>query len=95
MFQRFKTLFNAFQVGEKRKVRILLDLQEFSGKYCGEAVDVLAHFAKDNKEYVEKTASFGGSANTRSVGEMITLLSERENIEVFETEKEALEWLRA
>lgn len=76
-----------------KKVKILLDMQEFSGKYCPEAVEILSEFAKNDAEFVEKTASFGGSDSTRATGEIVAALAHRENIKICTSKEEALAWL--
>ena len=76
-----------------KKVKIILDVSKFTGNYTAEAVQMITKFAVDNREYVEATASFGGSDKVRAAGEIVTALSGRENIKIFATEKEALVWL--
>jgi hypothetical protein len=77
-----------------RKARIILDMNKFTGQYTVEALEALTGFAKQNRAYVEKTASFGGSDKVKAAGEVVTALAERENIRIFATEKEALAWLK-
>jgi hypothetical protein len=55
---------------------------------------VLTNFAKENKPYIEKTASFGGSYKVKMAGEIIITLSQRDNIKIFDKEEEAIAWLR-
>ena len=77
-----------------KKVKILLDMTKFSGNYNAEALRILSEFAAGNKDYVYRTASFGGSDKVKTAGEIATLLSGRENIKIFNTEDEAFVWLQ-
>jgi hypothetical protein len=83
---------NAFKQSGK-KVKIILDMTNFSGKYVSDAIELLADFAKHNVDYVEKTASFGGSDSVKAAGEIVTAIAHRDNIQIFKTEAEALTWL--
>jgi hypothetical protein len=76
-----------------KKIKILLDMTQFTGEYSAEAVQLLTDFAKHNSKYVEKTASFGGSEKVKTAGEIIMSLSQRENIKICKTEDEARAWL--
>lgn len=76
-----------------KKVLILLDVTGFTGNYSLDALTALIEFAKNDKMFVEKTASFGGSDKVKIAGEIAITLSNRSNIEIFGTEKEAITWL--
>ncbi len=76
-----------------QKVKVLIDVSKFTGNYAVEAVVKLAGFAKNNTPYILKTASFGGSDKVKMAGEVIIQLAHRDNIKLFDTKKEAVEWL--
>lgn len=80
---------------KKHKVKTILDMTSFSGKYTAGALGILAEFAKNNTPYIEKSASFGGSTALRVAGETVSNLAGRDNIKVFATKEEALAWLSA
>jgi hypothetical protein len=77
-----------------KKIKVLLNMRNFSGKYSVEALDTLANFAKNNVEYIDKTASFGGSESVRMTGEIVSHMAHRDNIKVFATKEEAVAWLK-
>lgn len=74
-------------------VRILLDTTHFTGNYELEALGALVTFAKANKPFVLKTATFGGSDKVRMAGEAAIALSGRTNIHMFKDKVEAVMWL--
>ncbi len=76
-----------------RPLHILLDLTDFSGNYCLEALSLFTGFAKTNKSFIEKTASFGGTDKVKMAGEIVITLSGRDNIKICSTKEEALAWL--
>ncbi len=76
-----------------KSVRILLDTTFFTGNYALEALGALVKFAKDNKPFVLKTASFGGSDKVRMAGEAAIALSGRDNIHMFQNKVDAVIWL--
>lgn len=78
---------------ENKKVHILLDMTEFSGKYNVASLTALTEFAKKNKPFVDKTASFGGSDTVKMAGEIVITLSGRDNIKIFNSEEEAKQWI--
>ena len=80
---------------QHKKVKTLLDMRNFSGKYCAGAIDILTEFAKKDAPYVEKTASFGGSNMVKIAGEVVLNLAGRDNIKIFDSQEKALEWLNA
>lgn len=78
---------------EGQKVRILLDMTNFSGNYALDALSALVSFAKHNGPFVERTASFGGSDKVTMAGEVAIALSGRSNIKIFDTRHDAVAWL--
>lgn len=76
-----------------KSVRILLDTTHFTGNYELEALGALVAFAKTNKPFVLKTASFGGSDKVRMAGEAAIALSGRDNIHMFQNKVDAVMWL--
>jgi hypothetical protein len=75
------------------KVHILLDMSDFSGNYALDALSALVAFARHNKPFVERTASFGGSDKVIMAGEVAIALSGRDNIKLFKRRDDALAWL--
>jgi hypothetical protein len=75
------------------KVKIMLDLTEFSGNYSLSSLNLLVDFAKSNVPYVERTASFGGSDKVNMAGEIAVVLSGRDNIKVCKTKEEAISFI--
>lgn len=87
-----KTMSDAYaELGHK--VKVLLDVSNFSGTYNAEALTALVDFARKDEAIVEKTASFGGSDKVKMAGEAAVALSHRTNIQIFDTEEEAKAWL--
>lgn len=78
---------------EGQKIRILLDMTNFSGNYALDALSALVAFAKHNEPFVERTASFGGSDKVTMAGEVAIALSGRKNIKLFDTRHDAVAWL--
>ncbi len=76
-----------------KKLHILIDLTHFTGNYSLDSLSLLTEFAKNNKPFIEKTASFGGSYKIKMAGEIIVVLSHRDNIKMFDQKEEALAWL--
>ncbi len=76
-----------------QKIRILLDMTNFSGNYALDALSALVSFAKHNEPFVERTASFGGSDKVTMAGEVAIALSGRKNIKLFDTRHDAVAWL--
>lgn len=76
-----------------KPVRILLDTTGFTGNYELEALGALVAFAKTNKPFVLKTATFGGSDKVRMAGEAAIALSGRDNIHMFQNKVDAVIWL--
>ncbi len=75
------------------KVKVLLDVSDFSGTYNAEALTALVDFARKDEAIVEKTASFGGSDKVKIAGEVAIALSHRTSIQIFDTEEDAKAWL--
>lgn len=76
-----------------KKINILLDITEFDGTYDVEAMEMMAAFAKHNAQFIEKTAVFGGSNKTITIGKITIALAGRENFKFFTTKEEAEKWL--
>lgn len=76
-----------------RKLLVLLDMTDFTGNYIEESLAALVQFAEHNADYVEKTASFGGSDKVKMAGEVAIVLSHRDNIKICDTQEEAMKWL--
>lgn len=77
----------------EKKIKTLLDMTHFTGKFSTDAMRVLAQFATNNEPYIEKTASFGGDHMIQMAGTMVTHLAHRDNIKIFDTKEDALNWL--
>jgi hypothetical protein len=77
-----------------KPLRILLDMTHFTGNYCLEALSLFTGFAKTNKSFIEKTASFGGNDKVKMAGEIVITLSGRDNVKIFNSKEEALNWLK-
>jgi hypothetical protein len=77
-----------------KPLHVLLDMTNFTGNYCLEALSLFTGFAKTNKSFIERTASFGGSDKVKMAGEIVITLSGRDNIKIFNTKEEALNWLK-
>ncbi len=75
------------------KVNILIDITDFAGEYHEDALRLMTNFAKQNRLFVGKTASFGGTDKARLAGEVVAGMAERDNIREFDTRKEAEAWL--
>jgi ribosomal protein S13 len=75
------------------KIKILIDMTEFSGIYDVDAVPLMTQFAKHNANFVKKTAGFGSAEKGTISGEIVSALAERENIRFFQTKEEAIAWL--
>ena len=76
-----------------RKVRVLIDITEFDGVYDVGAITAMTEFAKADERFVQRTASFGGPDNAKISGEVVTGLAGRNNIKVFASKADALDWL--
>lgn len=90
-----KTAATIKEVHEKTgsKVKATLDLSGLSSEYDGEAISILASFAKTNEPHIDKTATFGGSWVISFAENIVIALSGRENIKTFKNEEEAMKWL--
>ncbi len=76
-----------------RMIEVLLDMTEYSGVYDVEAMEILADFADANREFVRKTACFGGGQAAVLAGEVVIAMAERRNIQFFDSKEKACEWL--
>ena len=79
---------------KQHKIKVLLDMTDFSGNYSATNLTALAQFAKQNEPFVIKTASFGGTEKVKIAGEIAIALSARDNIKIFDKKADALEWLQ-
>lgn len=86
-------LIDEYYQAHTRKVRVILDIRNFTGNYSLDALNALVSFAKRNTPYVDRTASFGGSDKVKMAGEVAIALSMRDNIKIFDTKEEAMTWL--
>ncbi len=87
------TMIQDYYQAHTRKVRVILDIEHFTGNYNLDALDALVSFAKRNTPFVDRTASFGGSDKVKMAGEVAIALSMRDNIKIFNTKEEALTWV--
>lgn len=86
-------LIEEYYQAHTKKVRVILDIQNFTGNYSLDALTALVSFAKKNTPYVDRTASFGGSDKVKMAGEVAIALSMRDNIRIFDTKEEAMTWI--
>ncbi len=75
------------------KINILLDITEFDGSYDVAAMELMVTFAKNNTQFIKKTAVFGGSNKGVAIGKIIAALAERQNIKFFISKQSAENWL--
>jgi hypothetical protein len=95
LLQKFdKSLNEELYHAHNKPLHVLLDMTNFTGNYCLEALSLFTGFAKTNKSFIERTASFGGSDKVKMAGEIVITLSGRDNIKIFNTKEEALNWLK-
>jgi len=86
-------LIQEYYQAHTRKVRVILDIEHFTGNYNLDALNALVSFAKRNTPFVDRTASFGGSDKVKMAGEVAIALSMRDNIKIFNTKEEAVKWV--
>lgn len=86
-------LIEGYYQAHTRKVRVILNMQHFTGNYSLDALTALVSFAKQNTPYVDRAASFGGSDKVKMAGEVAIALSGRDNVKIFDTKEEAMTWL--
>lgn len=86
-------LIQEYYQAHTRKVRVILDIEHFTGNYNLDALNALVSFAKRNTPFVDRTASFGGSDKVKMAGEVAIALSMRDNIKIFNTKEEAMKWV--
>lgn len=79
--------------GKEGEIAILLDMTNFSGTYDLECMEMMITFMKLNTAFVERTAIFGATEKIALVTEVSSALAKRENIQVFPTREEAINWL--
>lgn len=93
------TVTHAFLEHESQKagkpLRVLTDVTAFTGTYAPDAFLILADYMKRNAQYIEKSAIFGGGEGATFIAEIISSLSNRDNVDFFKTREEALAWLHA
>lgn len=75
-----------------QKVKCLVDVRGLSG-YSVEAFDIMRDLITSNREYMDKTATYGGNKFMKFAQDAVTALTGRDNIRGFETKEEALAWL--
>ena len=78
---------------DNKTVKVIIDLSSFTGKYAMKCFMEMLKFANSTKDYVEKTAVFGGSYQGKMIVEIIGAIALHENVKFFETKEEAMEWL--
>lgn len=88
-----KNLIADYHAAHTRKVKVLLNMTDFSGTYNLNALNALVGFARENTPYVDRTASFGGSDKVKMAGEIAIALADRDNIKVCDTKEEAERWI--
>ncbi len=76
-----------------KRIKVLLDLSTFEAGPNAQAFDALVKLAQQDKEFVEKTAIFGGTSQLQMLGQTAAFLAGRDNIHFFVTKAKALEWL--
>jgi len=79
----------------QKKLIVLVDLNNFSGRYVVASLIKMVEFSNATKQYIEKTAVYGSSDKERMAAEMVAALSERNDLKTFTTKEEALEWSTA
>jgi DNA topoisomerase IB len=82
-----------FSEKQNKKIKVLVDLNAFSGEYDVNALEAFARFVAGNKSFVEKSATWGGSDKAKAAGEISKALANRNNIALFDTKEKASEWL--
>ncbi|MBI2640168.1 MAG: STAS/SEC14 domain-containing protein [Candidatus Sungbacteria bacterium] len=75
------------------KVLVVTDISKLEN-YHPEALSTLAELLKANEPYIERSATFGGSQFIIIAQDIIRALSGRTNFRGFQTEAEALQWLK-
>lgn len=75
------------------KIKIAVDLTDFTGMYDARAMERMARLAKKDAPYVEKTGCYGGPKLMTMLVELVASLAGRENIHFFETKEECEAWL--
>ncbi|OGZ70030.1 MAG: hypothetical protein A3F47_01575 [Candidatus Staskawiczbacteria bacterium RIFCSPHIGHO2_12_FULL_38_11] len=88
-----KIITDAYDNAGQKKVKVLVDLSNFDGKYAIKSFTHMVNYAIQTDQYVEKSAVFGGNDKEKMAAEMVIALSHRDNIKIFDTKEEAMEWL--
>ena len=76
-----------------KKVKSLVDLTNLGSEYDGEAIAIVASFAKATDIYTEKSATFGANWTIKFAEDIVIALSGGTNIKAFSNEEEARAWL--
>ena len=79
----------------QNKLKVLVDLNNFSGRYVLDSLVKIVGFSNATKHCIEKTAVFGNADESNMAAEMVAALSGRSDLKTFATKEEALEWLAA
>lgn len=87
------SIIRQFSTSQNKKIKVLVDINAFSGEYDVNALEVFARFVAGNESFVEKSATWGGSDKARAAGEIAKALANRNNIAFFDTKEKAVEWL--
>ena len=86
-----KTLLKESEEG-KRPANVLVDASRVTEHYHAGVLTELTGLTKWSRSYIRKTAVFGLPEILRVSGEMVKLLSGRDNMEFFKTKDEAIDW---
>ncbi len=73
-------------------VKVIIDVSAVTG-YAPEAVTLLTNLLVADKNYVYRSATFGGSGYILMAQDMLSSLSGRSNFKSFKTEAEAKDWV--
>ena len=75
-------------------VNVVIDIKEVS-EYAPEAVTLLTNLLVADKNYVHRSATFGGSNYILMAQDMLASLSGRSNFKSFNTKEEAVDWVKS
>jgi hypothetical protein len=73
---------------------ILIDISGLESYSDPQIINILAELMKSDKNFVYKTATYGGKRNHEMVQQIISGMAGRNNLRNFSQEKEALQWLK-
>lgn len=73
-------------------VKVAIDIDAVSG-YAPEAVTILTKLLIDDKQFVHRSATYGGSDYILMAQDMLTSLSGRSNFKAFKTKEDAVAWV--